>query len=75
MTTPSQLIALLNALTFGDLDAIRTRLEEAQRALTGLGHDEVASIVGEARSALSGGDVKTYKKRIATAIAKLGHLR
>ncbi|HEX4825067.1 MAG TPA: hypothetical protein VFV19_12235 [Candidatus Polarisedimenticolaceae bacterium] len=75
MTTPSQLIALLNALTLGDLDAIRARLAEAESVLEGLGHDEVASIVGEARTALSGGDLKTYKKRVATAIAKLGHLR
>lgn len=75
MTTPSQLIALLNALNFGDLDAIRSRLDEARAALAGLGHDEVAAIVGEAEAALNGGDLKTYKKRVATAISRLGHLR
>jgi hypothetical protein len=75
VTTPTQLIALLNSLTFGDLDAIRARLDEARGALESLGHDEVATIVGDARAALCGGDLKTYRKRVETAIAKLGHLR
>jgi len=75
VTTPSQLIALLNSLTFGDLDAIRTKLDEARSALSGLGHVEVAGIVADARKALVEGDLKTYRKRVATAIAKIGHLR
>ena len=28
-----------------------------------------------ARTALAEGDLKTYRKRVATAIAKIGHLR
>jgi hypothetical protein len=75
VTTPTQLIALLNSLTFGDLDAIRARLDEARGALESLGHDDVAAIVGDARAALAGGDLKTYRKRVETAVAKLGHLR
>lgn len=75
MTTPSQVIALLNALTQGDLDAIRAKLTEARGACETLGHDEVASIVAEAQGALSGGDLKTYRKKVETAVAKLGHLR
>ena len=39
------------------------------------GHDEVASIVGEAHGALADGDLKTYRKKVETAVAKLGHLR
>jgi hypothetical protein len=73
--TEAQLIALLNSLSLGDLDAIRTRLTEAETALAELGHGEVGAIVEEARSALSGGDLKTYRKRVATAISRLGHLR
>ena len=75
MTTPGQLIALLNSLTVGDLDSIRARLDEALGALDTLGNDEVATIVGDARAALCGGDLKTYRKRVETAVAKLGHLR
>ena len=75
MTTPSQLIALLNALTTGDLDAIRSKLDEARKGVAALGFDEVEGLVTEARTALDGGDLKTYRKRVASAIAKLGHLR
>jgi hypothetical protein len=75
MTRPTQLIALLNALTHGDLDAIRAKLAEAHGACEALGHDDVAAIVAEARGALLGGDLKTYRKKVETAVAKLGHLR
>jgi len=75
MSTPSQVIALLNALTHGDLDAIRAKLAEARGACEQLGHDEVATIVAEAHGALTGGDLKTYRKKVETAVAKLGHLR
>jgi hypothetical protein len=75
VSTPSQVIALLNALTQGDLEAIRAKLAEARGACETLGHDDVASIVGEAQGALAGGDLKTYRKKVETAVAKLGHLR
>ena len=75
MTTPSQLIALLNSLSLGDLDAIRAKLDEASTACGALGRDELAAVLAEARTALSSGDLKTYRKRVETAVAKLGHLR
>ena len=75
MNTPSQVIAALNALTHGDLDAIRARLAEACEVCEKLGHAEVASIVAEANGALVGGDLRTYRKKVETAVAKLGHLR
>ena len=75
MSTPTQVIALLNALSLGDLDAIRARLAEARGACERLGHDDVASLVAEARGALSGGDLKTYRKKVEAVVAKLGHLR
>lgn len=75
MTTPSQIIALLNSLSLGDLDAIRAKLEEASSACDALGRDELAAVLVEARAALSSGDLKTYRKRVETAVARLGHLR
>ena len=65
MSTPSRVIALLNAL----------KLSEARGACEQLGHVEVASLVGEAHGALADGDLKTYRKKVETAVAKLGHLR
>jgi hypothetical protein len=59
VTTPSQLIALLHSLSFGDLDAIRAKLDEAAAACEELG----------------GGDLKTFRKRVETAVSRLGHLR
>jgi hypothetical protein len=47
VSTPSQVIALLNALTHGDLEAIHAKLAEARGACERLGHEEVASIVAE----------------------------
>jgi hypothetical protein len=75
VTTPSQIIALLNSLSLGDLDAIRAKLDEASEACGALGKDELSGLVAEARAAISAGDVKTYRKRIETAVARLGHLR
>ena len=75
MTTPSQLIALLNSLSLGDLDAIRAKLDEATSACGALGREELAGVLAEARAALCSGDLKTYRKRVETAVAKLGHLR
>ena len=68
MSTSSRVIALLNALTHGDLEAIRAKLAEARGACEELGHDEVASIVAEAHGALADGDLKTYRKKVETAV-------
>lgn len=73
--TPSQLIAFLNALHLGDVDALRAKLDEAGTACAGLGQDELVAQLGSARTALDGGDVRTYRKRIETVISRLGHLR
>jgi hypothetical protein len=75
VTTPSQLIALLHSLSFGDLDAIRAKLDEAAAACEELGREELSSLVAEARTALGGGDLKTFRKRVETAVSRLGHLR
>lgn len=75
MTTPSQVIALLNSLSVGDLDAIRAKLDEASAACASLGHDEVTSVLREAHDALAAGNLKQYRKRVETALARLGHLR
>jgi hypothetical protein len=72
---PSQLIAFLNAMTCGDLDSIASKLGEAQIACTELGEGGLASKLDEARAALLTGDMKTYRKRVETVVAGLGHVR
>lgn len=73
--TPSQLIAALNALTFGDLDGLDRKLEAARAACAEMGQAALADCLDDARTALRSGDLKTYRKRIETAVSRLGHLR
>ena len=73
--TTTQLIALLNAMTVGELAVISGKLDEARSACFELGHEELASKLEEAKTALSQADLKTYRKRVETVVARLGHLR
>lgn len=73
--TTSQLIAHLNGLTVGDLDSLTARIESAVTACRALGHDEIVPVLDEARQSLRQGDLKTFRKRVDTAVSRLGHLR
>ncbi len=70
-----QLIAFLNALTFGDLGALGSKLEQARSACAALGQGEIAGVVEEARAALLSGDLRTYRRKIETAVSRLGHVK
>lgn len=73
--TPNQLIAFLNAMTCGDLESMAGKLEEARRACLDLEDEDLSSKLSEAREALLSGDLKTYRKRLETAVARLGHMK
>jgi len=73
--TTSQLIAHLNGLTVGNLESLTTRIDTAVNACRGLGHEEIAGLLDEARRGLERGDLKTFRKRVETAVARLGHRR
>ena len=72
---PAQIIAALNSLHRGEMDAIRRRLEEAKQGCLELEQGELAERLEEACAALDRADVKTYRKRVETVIARLGHLK
>jgi hypothetical protein len=72
---PAQIIASLNSLHRGEMDTIRRRLHEAKQACLELEQLELAERLEEARNALGRADVKTYRKRVETVIAQLGHLK
>jgi hypothetical protein len=72
---PAQIIASLNALSLGDMEVIRVRLVEARRACLELRLPELAGKLDEASSALEQADLKTYRRRVETVIARLGHLK
>lgn len=71
----TQIIASLNSLNVGDMELIQVRLEEARLACLGLQFDELAGKLEEASTALRRADLKTYRKRLETVVARLGHLR
>ena len=71
----ARLIAYLNAIRIGDLDGIRAKLDTARKACIDLEQADLADKLGEASSALSQMDMKTYRKRLETVIARLGHLK
>jgi hypothetical protein len=74
-TDPQQLVAFLNAIRVGALDGIRAKLSEARDRCLDLDQPELADRLTEAEAALAAGDMKTYRKRIETVVARLGHLR
>ena len=71
----SKLIAFLNAIDVGELDGIRVKLAQAREACIDLEQDDLAGKLTEAEEALFEADMKTYRKRIETVIARLGHIR
>ena len=73
--TPSQLIAFLNAIEVGEVTGIRDKIEVARQACIELDLRELADKLGEAGDALRSADMKTYRKRLQTVVARLGHLR
>ena len=72
---PSQLIAFLNAIQVGDLDIIRSQLVEGRQACVDFSQPELATLLGEALTALDGLDTKTYRRRIECVVSRLGHIR
>ncbi len=71
----SKLIAALNALDVGELSGLRAKLAEAKQACVDLDQRELADKLAEAEEALLRADLTTYRKRVETVIARMGHLR
>ena len=71
----SKLIALIQSLNVGELDGIRTKLDEARAACHAIDQTELAETLVQAEQALDEADLKTYRKRVETVISRLGHLR
>jgi ABC-type phosphate transport system auxiliary subunit len=73
--TPAQIIGSLNALHRREIDVIRSTLSEARMACLELRQETLAEQLDEADQALRRADLRTYRKRVETVIAKLGHLK
>ena len=73
--TPAQIIGSLNALHRGELDIIRSTLNEARLACLELREETLAQQLDEADQALRRADLRTYRKRVETVSSRLGHLK
>ena len=71
----SQLIAHLNAMSCGDLASVSRKLDAAAEACRQMDEAELVAMLTEARGCLDRGDLKTYRRRLQTVVARLGHLR
>jgi hypothetical protein len=71
----SRIIASLNSLSLGKMEAIGDKLDEVRKACLELEETDLADRLGQARGALLRGDVKTYRKRVESVISRLGHRR
>jgi len=72
---PSQLMAYLHAIDIGELGSIESKLAEAKRACVDLKEGGLADALDEAERALHQADLRTYRKRVETVIARLGHIK
>jgi len=70
-----KLMAYLHAINVGEMDGIRVKLGEARQACRELDQPELAEKLDEAGAALDLADVKTFRKRVETVIARLGHVK
>ncbi len=71
----SRIIASLNSLSLGKMEAIGDKLDEVRKACLELEETDLAERLCQAREALLRGDVKTYRKRVESVISRLGHRR
>jgi hypothetical protein len=71
----TQLVAYLNAIRVGEMDGIQLKLEEARKACHDIGQEGLADKLVEAEHALQQADVQTFRKRMETVIARLGHAK
>lgn len=71
---PREIIALLNALSLGELTSVERELSRAREALLDLGQAELGERVEEARRELQAGRLKEFRRAVATVTARLGHV-
>ena len=73
--TAGQLMAYLHSIHIGAMDGIQAKIDTAREACVELDQLDLAQTLDEAGAALDRADLKTYRKRLETAISRLGHVR
>lgn len=75
MPNLDSIIATLNQLDVGALDAIRRRLAAVRPELEQLAASDLLAKLDECASALERGDLDAFRRLKATIVSRLGHLR
>lgn len=69
------LIDTLNNLSLGELALVTRRVGEVRDEVLAMDQVEIAAILDESLACLAAGDLRTFRKRINTAVSRLGHLK
>jgi hypothetical protein len=69
------IIHRLNSIHIGEASAIATKLEAAASDLRRLGETEIEAVIHQAASEFGRADLVNFRRLVAQAVAKLGHLR
>lgn len=69
------LIDTLNNLALGEFTVVQRRVQEVRDAAHALGLVEITALLDEALTLLAVGEVKQFRKRINTAVSRLGHVK
>ena len=70
-----EVLALLNAISVSEVGRVLDALRNAEAALDGSGHPEMALKLASARRSLVSGDTKEFRRAISNVTARLGHLK
>ena len=71
----SEVLAILNALAVNELTRLERDLARAEHALVEMGQEDLGERLGRARASLRGGDVREFRRAVATVTSRLGHLK
>lgn len=69
------MIEVLNSLSVGELSSLRRKVEEVREGADQQGLTEITAILDEALAHLAAGDLRTFRRKVAHAVSRLGHVR
>jgi hypothetical protein len=69
------MIEALNSLSVGEVSSLRRRVEEVRDHAARQELSEITAILDEALEQLAACDLKAFRRKIAHAVSRLGHVR
>jgi len=69
------MIEALNSLSVGEISALRRRVLEVREHAARQELSEITAILDEALEHLSACDLKAFRRKVAHAVSRLGHVR